>query len=106
MQNISSYTNNDADYNDDFDFSAGADAENCINLTVPTDLAGQRLDAALAKLLPDYSRSRLSTWIKDGNVLLNGQIARPKERLIGGEPWKCTSNTATKPPPSRPSPCR
>ena len=85
MQNISSYTNNDADYNDDFDFSAGADAENCINLTVPTDLAGQRLDAALAKLLPDYSRSRLSTWIKDGNVLLNGQVARPKERLIGGE---------------------
>ena len=85
MQNISSYTNNDADYNDDFDFSAGADAENCINLTVPTDLAGQRLDAALAKLLPDYSRSRLSTWIKDGEVLLNGQVARPKERLIGGE---------------------
>ena len=85
MQNISSYTNNDADYNDDFDFSAGADAENCINLTVPTDLAGQRLDAALAKLLPDYSRSRLSTWIKDGNVLLNGQVARPKDRLIGGE---------------------
>ncbi|OAM27898.1 RNA pseudouridine synthase [Eikenella longinqua] len=85
MQNISSYSNNDADYNDDFDFSAEAEAENCINLTVPTDLAGQRLDAALAKLLPDYSRSRLSAWIKDGAVLLGGERALPKERLIGGE---------------------
>lgn len=85
MQNISSYSNNDADYNDDFDFSAEADTENCINLTVPAELAGQRLDAALAKLLPDYSRSRLSAWIKEGAVLLNGAPARPKERLIGNE---------------------
>ncbi len=85
MQNTSSYDNNDADYNDDFDFSAVADTENCINFTVPLNLAGSRLDAALAKLLPDYSRSRLSTWIKDGAVLLNGETAAPKAKLIGGE---------------------
>lgn len=85
MQNTSSYVNNEADYNDDFEFSAASDTENCLNLTVPVALAGQRLDAALAKLMPDYSRSRLSAWIKDGAVLLNGEKAQPKAKLIGGE---------------------
>ena len=40
------------------------------HLTVPIDLAGMRLDAAIAKMLPDYSRNRISQWIKDGFVLL------------------------------------
>ncbi|WP_274571478.1 23S rRNA pseudouridine(1911/1915/1917) synthase RluD [Neisseria leonii] len=83
MQNTS--FENLADYNDDFEFSSAPDAESCINLTVPVDLAGWRLDAALAKLLPDYSRSRLSDWIKDGAVQMDGQAAKPKDKLIGGE---------------------
>lgn len=49
------------------------------------DFAGLRLDAALAKLLPDYSRSRLSDWIKDGKVKVNGRAAKPKDKMIGGE---------------------
>ena len=57
----------------------------CIDLTVPNELAGTRLDAALAKLLPDYSRSRITSWIKDGLVQCNGQTASPKHKLIGGE---------------------
>ena len=57
----------------------------CIDLTVPNELAGTRLDAALAKLLPDYSRSRITSWIKDGLVQCNGQTASPKQKLIGGE---------------------
>ncbi len=77
--------NNEADYNDDFEFSAAPDAESCINLTVPVELAGLRLDAALAKLMPDYSRSRLTDWIKEGAVSVNGKAAKPKEKLIGGE---------------------
>lgn len=44
-----------------------------------------RLDAVLAKLLPDYSRSRLSAWIKDGAVTVNGEPAQPKDKMIGGE---------------------
>ena len=83
MQNTS--FENETDYNDDLDFSAAPDAESCINLTVPNEFAGMRLDAALAKLLPDYSRSRLTTWIKEGAVQLNGKIAQPKEKLIGSE---------------------
>ncbi len=44
-----------------------------------------RLDAVLAKLLPDYSRSRLSTWIKEGAVRVNDKPAQPKDKVIGGE---------------------
>ena len=73
------------DYNDDFDFTAAPEAETSINLTVPIDLAGLRLDATLAKLLPDYSRSRLSDWIKEGAVSVNGKVAKPKDKMIGGE---------------------
>lgn len=61
------------------------DAAETVELTVPLDLAGMRLDAALAKMLPDYSRSRLSAWIKDGAVAVDGQAASPKHKLIGGE---------------------
>ena len=83
MQNTS--FENEADYNDDLSFTAAPDAETCINLTVPLDLAGNRLDAVLAKLLPDYSRSRLTSWIKEGAVTVNGKPALPKEKMIGGE---------------------
>lgn len=56
-----------------------------LTLTISNDFAGMRLDAALAQLLPDYSRSRLATWIKDGNITLNGQLTTPKMKIIGGE---------------------
>lgn len=69
--------------------NAGDEAEfgggETLNLRVPVDLAGQRLDAALAQMLPDYSRSRLSAWIKDSAVLLDDAPAAPKHKLIGGE---------------------
>ncbi|WP_037585730.1 23S rRNA pseudouridine(1911/1915/1917) synthase RluD [Stenoxybacter acetivorans] len=84
MEN-SSFSTNEADYNDDFDFSAVSDAESIINLTADNDLAGLRLDAALAKLLPDYSRSRLASWIKNGAVRVNGKSVSPKHKLAGGE---------------------
>lgn len=71
------------DDNDDLTFQA---AENeIIALTVPVALAGMRLDAAIAKMLPDYSRSRITAWIKDGFVQCNGKTAAPKDKLIGGE---------------------
>ncbi|WP_107928332.1 23S rRNA pseudouridine(1911/1915/1917) synthase RluD [Neisseria animaloris] len=83
MQNSS--FENEADYNDDLEFSAAPDTESCINLTVPVDFAGIRLDAVLAKMLPDYSRSRLTSWIKEGSVQVNGKPAQPKDKMIGGE---------------------
>jgi 23S rRNA pseudouridine1911/1915/1917 synthase len=52
---------------------------------VPPELAGQRLDQALAALFPEYSRSRLQEWIRAGRVRVDGRELRPRDRLDGGE---------------------
>jgi 23S rRNA pseudouridine1911/1915/1917 synthase len=52
---------------------------------VPERFAGQRLDAALASMFPEYSRSRLQQWIRDGHVLLDGSVVKPRTRLAGDE---------------------
>ena len=56
-----------------------------LSLNIPADHSGQRLDQALAALLPDYSRSRLKTWIESGAVQVDGQVRRPKDKVFGGE---------------------
>jgi 23S rRNA pseudouridine1911/1915/1917 synthase len=56
-----------------------------LRLQIPAHLAGQRLDQALAQLLPDYSRSRLKAWIDAGEVLVDGAVCRPRDKLNGGE---------------------
>ncbi len=52
---------------------------------VPEHCAGQRLDQVLAELFPDYSRSKLQTWIKADKVWVNGNHLKAKQRLEGGE---------------------
>jgi 23S rRNA pseudouridine1911/1915/1917 synthase len=52
---------------------------------VPLAAAGLRFDQALAEMFPDYSRSRLSGWIKAGAVTLDGAAAAPRQLLRGGE---------------------
>ena len=54
-------------------------------IRIPDELAGQRLDQALARLFPDYSRSRLKAWLLDGAVLVDGIAWRPRDRVQGGE---------------------
>ncbi|HET9033998.1 MAG TPA: S4 domain-containing protein, partial [Dokdonella sp.] len=56
-----------------------------LNASIPLESAGRRFDAALAELFPDYSRSRLSTWIKAGDVLLDGEQVIPRHIVHGGE---------------------
>lgn len=56
-----------------------------IDLTIPTDCAGLRLDQALAKLLPSWSRSRLQTWIAENRVMLDGQTTTVKQKVWGNE---------------------
>ncbi len=52
---------------------------------IPDEMAGQRLDQALARMFPDYSRSRLKAWLLDGSVLVDGAQWRPRDRVLGGE---------------------
>lgn len=56
-----------------------------LTLEVPAEQAGQRLDQALAALLPDYSRSRLKGWIESGAVRVDGEVRRPRDKVFGGE---------------------
>ena len=56
-----------------------------ITLVIPQSLAGSRLDQALPKLLPDYSRSRLQAWIKEELVRVDGEAAIAKQKVWGGE---------------------
>jgi 23S rRNA pseudouridine1911/1915/1917 synthase len=56
-----------------------------ITLSIPPEQAGQRLDQALAALLPDYSRSRLKGWIESGEVRVDGLARRPRDKVLGGE---------------------
>src|SRR5688500_15714362 len=52
---------------------------------VPDSAAGRRFDAVLAELFPEFSRSRLSEWIKSGAALLDGNQVRPRDPVRGGE---------------------
>ncbi|TNF93652.1 MAG: 23S rRNA pseudouridine(1911/1915/1917) synthase RluD [Gammaproteobacteria bacterium] len=46
---------------------------------------GLRLDQALSKLFPEYSRARIQKWIRQNQVLVNGQSCKPKMNMQGGE---------------------
>src|SRR5687768_18343573 len=54
-------------------------------LTVPVEYAGQRLDQVLAELMSDFSRTRIKEWIEAGQVLVDGEKLRPKDKVLGGE---------------------
>lgn len=55
------------------------------NASVPSELAGSRLDQALASMFPDYSRARLQQWVKAGQVTVDGKQWRAKDKVMGGE---------------------
>lgn len=56
-----------------------------LEASVPLDLAGSRLDQVAAAVFADYSRERLKDWIKDGRLTMDGRVAKPKDRVVGGE---------------------
>lgn len=53
---------------------------------IPEELSGLRLDRALAKMFPEYSRARLKSWILQGNITVDGHSPmRPRDSVSGGE---------------------
>lgn len=59
--------------------------ENETEMEIPQELEGKRFDVALAALYPEYSRSRLQSWIKSGDALIAGEQRRPRDPVIAGE---------------------
>ena len=52
---------------------------------VPPELALSRLDLAMARLFPQYSRARLQAWTRAGQVTVDGHGATPRDKVFGGE---------------------
>ena len=53
---------------------------------VPAECAGLRLDQALARLMPQHSRSRLQGWLREGRIRVDGATGVDAKRKIwGGE---------------------
>ena len=56
-----------------------------LSAQVSPESGGQRLDQVAAQLFPDFSRSRLQGWIKDGSLLVDGERKRTRDSVYGGE---------------------
>ena len=54
-------------------------------IPIPDECAGLRLDQALARMFPDYSRSRLKEWLLSGAITVEGRAKRPRDAVSGGE---------------------
>ena len=49
---------------------------------IPPQLSDKRLDQAAAELIPEHSRSRLQSWIKSGALTVNGNIRKPRDKVM------------------------
>ncbi|ASG67550.1 pseudouridine synthase [Francisella halioticida] len=55
------------------------------NIILQTEDAGKRIDIAVNDLLNQFSRSQIQKWIKEGSIIVNGQITKPKYIVLGDE---------------------
>ena len=56
-----------------------------MDAAVPAAFGGLRLDQALARLFPQYSRNRLQAWLKSGHITVDGKRLAPNHAITGGE---------------------
>ena len=52
---------------------------------IPPDRGGQRLDQALAALLPEFSRNRIQNWIRARKISVDEAWGTTKMKVLGGE---------------------
>ncbi len=75
-----------------------------LRAVLPRQLAGLRVDLALAKLFPQFSRNRLQAWLKSGHVLVDGAHPQGSAKTMGGEKIEITAPPAAdvaRPPAQR-----
>ncbi len=70
------------DFEDDGDTHVEGDVR---SFTADVAAAGLRLDQYLAQAIPDISRARVQLLIDAGQVRVDGSVAKPKQKLKGGE---------------------
>jgi len=63
-----------------------------LKIIIPERMTGQRFDVALSEMLPDYSRSKITAWIKSGEALINHKPFKPKDKVNGSEMVELTIN--------------
>lgn len=80
------------------------DASPSLTLRIDDRHAGERLDKALALLIPDISRSRLQQWVVAGAVSVNGSAVRARHTLAFGDVVKVTPQPAPDAAAYRPEP--
>jgi 23S rRNA pseudouridine1911/1915/1917 synthase len=76
---------NDQEVIDEVDLHAESPELETLHFVIPDEYAGLRLDQALAKLLPEYSRSRLQEWVVLQQVTVDGEFAISKQKVWGSE---------------------
>ena len=67
------------------DYSVNPHSQDALQFKIPDDCGGLRLDQVLAKLMPEYSRSRLQEWISGQQVKVDGAFATTRQKVWGGE---------------------
>ena len=60
-------------------------SEEFIKIILPVRFGGKRIDSALAEMMPNISRSKITSTIKAGDALLNGYTFKPKDKVSGDE---------------------
>ena len=56
-----------------------------VQIIIPKRMEGERIDIALAKMLPEFSRSKITAWIKSGEAVIYGKKFKPKDKVSGDE---------------------
>jgi len=54
-------------------------------LVIPDEQGGQRLDQALAAMLPEFSRNRIQNWIRARKIAVDDAWGTTKMKVSGGE---------------------
>jgi len=56
-----------------------------MKIIIPDRLIGSRIDTAISEMLPELSRNKIISWIKSGEILIDSNPFKPKEKVLGGE---------------------
>lgn len=55
---------------------------------VPDDMDSERLDVVASAVFDQYSRSRLQHWIKSGELTVDGETLKPRDKVSAGQELK------------------